>query len=160
MPLHLGLFYLIYYSMFTLYFKCIMQSKGPNIGQLWAEITLAEATRIVYCSCPLSFPFYFPKLPKEIPTTSACYLFMKYTWVFLWIVFILIRILAAQRTHAWSAVIKERTHILVLEIHSYTIIAKLKKFSAFFWFSEYHCYFSCCSLLLSHCMCSNSPCAS
>lgn len=40
----------------------------------------------------------------------------------LWTVFILIRILAAQRTYAWSAGIKERMHILALVIHPYTMI--------------------------------------
>lgn len=93
--------YCILSTMFTLHFKCIMQSKEPNIGQLWAEIFLIEAARIVYCLCPLSLPFYSPRLFREIPTTSVCYLFMKYTWVSLWIVFSLIRILAAQRTYAW-----------------------------------------------------------
>lgn len=64
--------YVICYSMFTSYFKCVMQSKGPNTGQLWLEIT-----------------------------TSVCNLFKKYTWVSLCIVLSLIRILSAQRTYTW-----------------------------------------------------------
>lgn len=138
--------------MFTLYFKCTVQGKAPNICQIWSEVALIEDTRMVFF-----IPSLF-SLTVQININNFCVLFMKYTWVLLWIVFHLIGILTAQRTYAWIYWNQWRNENFCIGNQPPHIGCKqiIQHFSDFL--NRIVCLLLF-SLLLSHCICSSSFCA-
>lgn len=142
--------YINYHSIFTLYFKCTVQIKAPNIHQIRSEIALIEDNRIAFFIPPLF------SLTVQTNANNFYVPFKKCTWVYCewfsaWSGFELLRKLGC-------AGIKEGTHISELEIHPHTLVTKQisQHFSDFL--IRIVCIFLF-SLLLSHFICSSSFCS-